>query len=476
MSMSGQPIPLCIDLDGTLLLGDVGIESALALLKRNPLYLLPMLLWLMRGYAPFKREVARRVALNPGHMPWDERVLDWVKTERKSRPCLLVTASDLVLATSIAQHLGCFDEVIATDQTDNLAAQAKARVLVQRFGEQGFDYAGNSASDLHVWPHARDAIVANASPRLLARARRCANVSRVFSQHGSRTRTWMRALRLHQWIKNLLVFVPLLGAHLLGNPTLAMQATLAWLLFGLCTSGTYLLNDLLDLDADRQHPRKRDRPLASGRLRLESALRAIPALIGAALIGACLLLPPAFLPWLAAYLILTLTYSLWLKRLILIDTLVLALLFTIRIFAGGGATTVPVSPWLAALSLLVFLSLALMKRYAELRSVQAPPVGSLPGRGYRTSSSRLVAVLGITAGMSSLAILAGYILSPASRALYQHPTLLWLLWPLATWWLARLWWLAKQGRMHDDPIMFAVRDPQSWLAAIIGLGILWSSV
>ena len=469
-------VPLCVDLDGTLLLGDVGIESALALVKRNPLHLFPMLLWLARGFAPFKREIARRIALDPESLPIDQRVLDWIITERKSRPCLLVTASDVLLAKPVAERLGCFDEVIATDQSTNLAAAAKARMLVQRFGEQGFDYVGNSASDLAVWPHARHAIVANASPRLLARAHKSANVSQVFPQLTPGMHKWAQALRLHQWVKNLLVFVPLLGAHLLGKPELAARAALAWLLFGLCTSGTYLINDLLDLDADRQHPRKRTRPLPSGRLNLESALRAIPALIGAALIGAWLLLPMKFLAWLAAYLILTLGYSLWLKRIIVLDAAVLALLFTIRIFAGGGATGVAVSSWLAALSLVIFLSLALMKRYTELRAAQAPTDTKLPGRGYHRASMRLVAILGAAASVAGLAILAGYIPSPTSHALYQHPTLLWLLWPLAAWWLARLWWLAKKGRMHDDPIMFAVRDPQSWLTAIIGLGILWSAV
>lgn len=465
--------PLCVDLDGTLLLGDVGIESALALLKRNPLYLFAMLFWLARGYAVLKRNIAQRIALDPRTLPYDERVLDWVKAESETRPCLLVTASDALLADPVGEHLGCFAQVIASDGKTNLAGANKARALTQRYGERGFDYAGNSGSDLAVWPHAHASIVANANPRLLRIITGQFQPEKTFPRRGHRLRTWIQALRLHQWVKNLLLFVPLLGAHLLDDTQRVLQAAVAWLLFGLCTSGTYLINDLLDLQADRQHPQKRHRALASGRLDLQHGLLAAPALIAIAFMAAALFLPLTFVAWLAAYLALTLSYSFWLKRLIVIDALVLASLFTFRILAGGSATEVEVSPWLLTLSMLAFFSLALLKRHVELHDLQARKKAQASGRGYRRQHLKLVWWLGIITGLATLILLGAYIESPTSQALYQHHGILWLLIPLLAGWLGRLWWLAKSGQMHEDPIMFALRDAPSWLTALIGLGVLW---
>ncbi|MGA7295887.1 MAG: UbiA family prenyltransferase, partial [Rhodanobacteraceae bacterium] len=317
--------PLCVDLDGTLLLGDVGVESALALIKQNPLYLFAMLLWLLKGYAVLKRNIARRVTLNVATLPYDERVLAWVRAEQGTRPCLLVTASDDLLVQPIAEHLDCFSEVLASDGVTNLAGTAKAQALEARFGKYGFDYAGNSSSDLAVWPHARTVIVANPSAPLLRRIRKTFSVGKLFPRQTRGLRTWVRAMRLHQWVKNLLLFVPLIGAHRLEDGALVAQCLVAWLLFGMCTSGTYLGNDLLDLDADRRHPRKRFRPLASGRLPVQDGLIAAYGLIAGSFLAALLLLPLAFSAWLAAYLLLTLTYSLRLKRIIVVDVIVLAL-------------------------------------------------------------------------------------------------------------------------------------------------------
>ncbi len=467
--------PLCVDLDGTLLLGDVGIESALALIKQNPLYLFAMLLWLLRGYAVLKRNIAQRVTLNAATLPYDARVLEWVRTEKATRPCVLATASDALLVQPIADHLDCFSEILASDGVTNLAGSAKARALETRFGKGGFDYAGNSSSDLAVWPHARTVIVANPSAPLLRHIRNAFSIGKLFPRQTRGLRTWARALRLHQWVKNLLLFVPLIGAHRLEDGALVAQCLVAWMLFGMCTSGTYLGNDLLDLDADRRHPRKKFRPLASGRLPVQDGLIAANGLIAGSFLAALLLLPFAFSGWLAAYLLLTLTYSLRLKRIIVVDVMVLAVLFTLRILAGGGATGVPVSPWLLALSLLTFFGLGLVKRYAELHDLVTDKVDQARGRGYRARHLSMVWWLGISASLAGITVLGLYIESPTSHALYRNQGLLWLLCPLLAFWIGRVWWLAKAGRMHDDPIMFATRDITSWIVLVTSGIIVWAA-
>lgn len=467
--------PLCVDLDGTVLLGDVGIESILELLRRNPLYALALPVWLLRGLAVLKREVARRVTLDPSTLPWDARVLAWVRDESASRPCLLVSASDELLVRPIAEHLGCFVEVMASDGHHNLAGRNKAQALVQRFGKQGFDYAGNSRSDLAVWPHARAAIVANASARVRRQAQRSSTVEQQFPHQRAGLSVWARSLRLHQWVKNLLVFAPLVGAHLLTDSWRLRQGLIAWLLFGLCTSGTYLLNDLFDLDADRHHPRKRKRALASGRIGLANALGVAVVLIASAFVGATWLLPPAFRLWLAAYLVTTLAYSLLLKRVILLDVVILAALFTLRIVAGGAATAVIVSHWLLWLAMLAFFGLALLKRYAELIDLGPDQSRQARGRGYYRTHKPMVLALGLAAGAAVVATLGLYVDSPDSHALYARPTILWFLCPLLAYWLGRLWWLAMRHHMHDDPTVFATRDIVSWIVLILAGLVVWGA-
>lgn len=491
------PPPLCVDLDGTLLLGDAAVESALMLLKRNPLYLFAMLWWASRGWSLLKHEVARRAPIDITTLPWNQQVLDWIRAEREHRACLLVTASDILLAKPIAKHLGCFDDVMASDGDINLAGANKADALVERFGDKGFDYIGNSYSDLAVWVHARHAIIANASPQVIHRAGLDNHIAKIFPRHGQpdpgedpasppthrRDRhpvlasipTWARALRLHHWSKNLLLLAPLVGAHQIGDPGLLATALLAWLLFGLCTSGTYLLNDLMDLPADRHHPDKRRRPLASGRLNLPAALTAAPLLIGVALAGAAALLSWPFTAWMAAYLVLTLAYSWRLKRVIILDTVVLAGLFTVRILAGSGATGIPASAWLLTLSMLLFFGLALLKRYTELQALRIAQQAASRGRGYRRSHLGLVHGLGIIAGIASVATVGLYVASPAAAPLYARPAWLWALCPLLAAWLIRLWWLAKRGRMHEDPVMFASHDLPSWIILILGALTVWGA-
>jgi 4-hydroxybenzoate polyprenyltransferase/phosphoserine phosphatase len=469
--------PLCVDLDGTLLRSDLLVESTLAMLGHRPWLVFALPLWALRGRAHLKRAIARRGPVAPEGLPYDPRVLQALdKAGREGRHRVLCTASDEGLAAPLAAHLGCFDEILASDGVTNLGGRAKARALVERFGERGFDYAGNAPIDLDVWTHARRAIVVNAGAALAAKAAERCEVTAHWPSDGGGARTWVKALRLHQWLKNLLVFVPLLAAHRFLEIEALAAAMAAFVAFGLCASGVYLLNDLLDLPVDRQHPRKRLRPFAAGRLPLIQGVALAPALTLAGL-ALALWTSPLFAVVLAGYYALTLAYSLRLKRVPMLDVLVLAALYTVRIIGGTVAIASTLSFWLLAFSMFIFLSLAMLKRYTELAAMAGDGKTSAAGRGYTTADLPLVQSLGGAAGYLAVLVLALYINSPESLALYARPEMLWLLCPLMLFWVSRTWLVAHRGGMHDDPVVFAVTDRVSQiivaLCGVVALGALW---
>jgi 4-hydroxybenzoate polyprenyltransferase len=473
--MPDADVPLCVDLDGTLIHSDLTVESILALLRRNPLYLFLLPLWLVGGLAPFKREVARRVMVDVTRLPYDGRVLEWLREVGGGRTRLLCTASDQLFADAVAGHLGCFEGAIGSDGRRNLGGHGKAAVLRARYGERGFDYAGNARVDLHVWRKARHVIVANAPPALARRVRRELGIEREFPPPRRGWRTWLAALRPHQWLKNTLVFVPLLAAHAVFEPTAVAHAVLAFAAFSLCASAAYVLNDLLDLDADRRHPRKRNRPFARGALPLRAGLAA-SLLLTVAAFALATTLSLEFVGMLLVYAVLTLAYSLLLKRIAMLDVVTLAGLYTIRILGGAVAVPVPASSWLLAFSLFLFLSLAMVKRHAELRPLAASGASAVAGRGYVAEDLPLVQSLGTASGYLSVLVLALYINSAASLALYTHPAVLWLLAPVLLYWISRVWLLAGRGAMHDDPVVFALTDRVSLAVLGVFALVIWLAI
>lgn len=462
--MHDRDVPLCVDLDGTLIRTDMLLESALALVRRNPFFLFCFVAWLARGKAYLKRRIAQRAAVDVATLPYDARVLAWLREQGDGRRCVLCTASDQRWADAVAAEVGGFDEALGSDGVRNLGGRGKALALCERYGERGFDYAGNAAADLHVWRRARRAVVVNARAGVLARARGECAVERVFAREPA-GRAWLAALRPYQWVKNALVFVPLLAAHEAFVPGVALRGLLAFAAFCLCASAAYLLNDLLDLDADRRHPRKRSRPFASGALPLEAGLVAAPLLIVAAFVLA-LSLSPTFAWVLLAYAIATLAYSLALKRVAVLDVLTLAALYTLRIIAGAVAVPVPASSWLLAFSMFVFFGLAMLKRYIEVRGAVAAEQARVAGRGYGARDLAPIRALGLGSGYASVLVLALYINSTKSESLYRHYHALWLLVPILLYWTARAWSLARRDRMHDDPIVFALTDATSLVALL----------
>jgi 4-hydroxybenzoate polyprenyltransferase/phosphoserine phosphatase len=468
-------VPLCVDLDGTLIRTDLLLESALALLRTQPLAALLAPFWLLRGKAYMKRRIAERTSLDIAALPYDARILAWLRDESAARRLVLCTASDRKFADAVAAHVGGFDEVLASDGATNLSGANKAEQLSARFGERGFDYAGNERRDLPVWQRARRAIVANAAPSLERRARRHGEVERVFGREGRRLRSWLKALRLHQWLKNLLVFLPLLTAHLMFAPEALLHATLAFASFCLCASGVYLLNDLLDLEADRRHPRKRLRPFAAGTLPLAAGLAVAPLLTVAAF-AIALAISKLFALALGAYFVATLAYSFVLKRIAMLDTIVLAGLYTIRIIGGTFALRIPLSFWLLAFSMFLFLSLAMIKRFTELQALRRAGDERSAGRGYSVDDLPLVQALGGASGYLAVLVLALYINSTASEVLYRHPAALWLLCPLLLYWISRAWLIAHRGVMHVDPVVFAATDRTSLLILAASVAVVVGAI
>ncbi|HEM8495761.1 UbiA family prenyltransferase [Burkholderia multivorans] len=470
--------PLVVDLDGTLLRSDVLIESGFSYLKAAPFRLFSPLAWLMRGGKPtLKSKLAAETELDVSVLPYDPQIVEWLNHERANgRTIVLATASHEKYAHAIARHLQLFDDVLATDQHVNLSSHRKKDRLVAKFGEHGFDYAGNSRDDLPVWKSAARAYVVNAPAAVRRAAEKVGNVERVFESRPPALKTWAKSLRIHQWLKNLLILVPLLAGHMLGSLPLIADAVLAFIAFGLCASSVYLLNDLLDLEDDRHHPSKCRRPLASGALPLTHGLAAFPALLAGAFALAFVALPWRFSAVLLSYYALTLAYSAVLKRLVMVDVVVLAMLYTVRIVAGTTAIATHLTFWLLAFSMFIFLSLALVKRYAELLSMKKRGLNQSRGRGYMASDLELVSSLGCASGYLSVLVLAMYIQDPKTAHLYSRPQLIWLACPLLLYWISRTWIIAHRGHMHDDPIIFAIRDRLS--LTVIGLCglVFWAAI
>jgi 4-hydroxybenzoate polyprenyltransferase/phosphoserine phosphatase len=464
-------IPLCVDLDGTFLQTDTLHEGIILLAKRRPLFLLALPFWWMRGRAHLKREVTKRVDFDIGTLPVNRAFLDYLEKERNGgRRIVLVTAADESLAHAVSRHFPIFEGgVLSSDGTSNLSGKEKADVLKDRFGKSNFDYAGNAWVDLPVWAAARHAIVVNADSRTLREARKIATIETVFDRTPkNRIVAFWRALRVHQWSKNVLLFIPLLGAHKWNDPQKIKFVLLGFVSFCLCASSVYVLNDLLDLTSDRRHPRKRLRVFASAALPIGAGVFMAPLLLLAAL-SIAVFLPLGFLVVFALYYVLTLSYSLCLKQIELIDVFVLTSLYGLRILAGGFAGTVEVSNWLLVLSLFLFLSLAFAKRFTELRSARLRNHTEIAGRGYSPADDETVNQMGVASGYIAVVILALYVTNPIVTELYLRPLNLLLACPLLLYWISRVWLLARRGELHEDPVVFAFTDRQSW---VIALGLM----
>lgn len=461
--------PLIVDLDGTLIKSDLLFESSLALLKINPGYVFCLLWWLSGGKAYLKHQIAKRVSIDPALLPYHESFLEYLKGEAQDgRELILATASNQRLAQVIADYLGIFKKVLASTSQTNLSGKNKLQEITSICGETPFDYAGNSAKDLEIWPHAEHAILVNANNQVTRSANKIKNVESVFSEHKTGIGVFLKAIRIHQWLKNSLLFVPLLTAHQWDNIPQILNATAGFAAFSLCASSVYVLNDLWDLPSDRGHPQKSKRPFASGDISIPTGIFLCPILLGSG-IAISFSLPPFFQYILLGYVVLSIVYSTFFKKIVLTDIIILASLYTIRVIAGGLAVDVQLSFWLLAFSMFQFLSLALIKRTTELITYQDLGKTSNAGRGYQILDLQYLISMGTASGFVAILVLALYINSSEVIVHYSRPAILWLLCPLLLHYISRLWLKVARKEMNEDPLIFTITDPISLLVVALSI-------
>ena len=472
-------IPLVVDLDGTLLRSDLLLETGLQFIVHRPYRVDLLARWLMQGKPALKHNLAQNTEIDIEHLPYNQTVLNYIKqAKQENRKIVLATASHRLLADKIAAHLNVFDEVLATENNTNLSGSLKAQALVERYGEKGFDYIGNSKDDLPVWQVAHKAYTVNASSSLKRQAQNKGYELEILSDEKtvSIIKTANKAFRMHQWLKNILIFLPLLASHGFFNSSQLWYGILGFIAFGLCASSVYILNDLLDLKNDRCHHSKCKRPFASGRLSIMWGLSVFPILLLLSFLISYLWLPERFLIVLCAYYVLTLSYSLYIKRYIAFDVICLALLYTMRVVAGAALFSIQLSFWLLAFSVFLFLSLALVKRYTELFKKSSHQNKKLSGRGYNTDDLPIISQLGTAAGYITVLILALYINDAQTALLYQQPKYIWLACPLLLTWISYVWILAHRGQINDDPVIFAVTNRISLAIGVLIALVFWVAI
>lgn len=470
MTPAKPELPLCVDLDNTLVHTNTLVETIVGALRKNPAWVFLIPLWALRGQAYLWSRLVVAFQPSASTLPYAEPVVELVKREAATgRPLVLTTGAHEIVARSVASHLGQFTTVLATNGSVHLVGSAKAAALQSRYGQNGFDYVGDSREDMAVFRICRKAYVASASPAL-ARELQRANIAATFLYPDGSPRRWsgfLAAIRPKQWVKNVLVFVPLLLGHRFADPQGLINTIATCALLCLASSAVYLLNDIFDVEVDRQHHSKRRRPFASGRLPIEWG--GVAAIVLASLsVGLGWLVSPSVSIGLASYLAGTMLYSLWLKKLLIVDMILLASFYVFRVYLGSVATGIRISSWTALFCLFIFSGLAALKRYSELHNRVQQTTSSPNRRAYLLEDAMPLLSIGTSSFAGATVALGLYLGSPEVRGLYRTPDLLWLLCPILLGWTGRLWILGHRGELGDeDPVAFALRDRWSHVALLV---------
>jgi 4-hydroxybenzoate polyprenyltransferase len=466
--------PVYVGLNRTLVATNVLWESGLQVVRQRPAFLFILPFWLIRGTAWFRRRIVRSITLQPSLLPFRRNVLEYLQSQKAAgRDLTLATSTPGLIAKAVADHVGLFDSVLPNEGKPNLIGQDKLRAIRSHCKNANFEYVGHDRADLPVIEAASVVTLVNPSPGTLARVRQLNNASRVLGKSPSQLQAMIRSLRPHHWTKNLLLAVPLTVAQQWHHLNSLLLLAAGILCFSLMASSIYVCNDLLDLPADRRHPTKRDRPLAKGDLDIPSGVLMALGLLALAMAMGLLWMPRGFVLLLLAYALTASAYSIYFKRRLVLDVIVLSGLYTIRIFAGGAAVDIAVSAWLMAFSMFFFLSLAFAKRYTELAKTGEDTQGTGRGRPYSKTDLEIFRSVGPTCGILSVLVLALYINSPAVLALYHYPQVLWFLCPVLLYWILRVWFLTLRVKIDYDPVMLALRDRVSYVAAAVVVLILF---
>lgn len=463
--------PLCVDCDGTLIKTDIFHESIVGYISLNPLRIFHVLCWVFYGRAICKDNLASRVDIVASNLPYNFEVLDYIIEQKNTgRKIFLVTATHIKYANEVASFLNIFDDVFGTTKTLNLKGKNKAAFLITRFGEYGFDYIGNSRADLPVWEKARRALFVGGASTFHFKLKKInTHVEQISHSASTPLKRYVQLIRMHQWTKNAILFIPLLTSHSFLN---IQNGILGFLSFSFVASSVYIINDLFDLNNDRVHHLKRKRPIAAGDVGIisSSCLSCALLIVG---VGLSFFINTAFTLLIVFYVVITILYSFLLKKLLLIDTIVLSFLYCLRLLAGHLAMNIPLSFWLMSFAIFFFFSLAMSKRFMELKYfLDSGSTGQIKGRGYEGVDLVPLGIVGVSSGILSIAIFSLYLQSDKVVPLYKSPMLLILLIPVFLYWISRVWILAYRGALNEDPIIFAVKDVMSYVLIIIILLVI----
>lgn len=465
---------LICDLDECLIKTDALYEQWVSLLKTKPLFFFLSFFWLLKGKAYFKHQIASHTSFKAHLLPYREEVIKLIKSYRTQGkgPVILASASPLPWVQAVANHLGIFDKTIGSTEHKNLKGSKKLQAIKEVIGNGSFSYIGDHVADLALWNESTEIIAINPSEHLKSKISALKRHTQFIEDKSSPWKLLIKQIRPHQWVKNALVFLPALAGHKLTAPDVLLKCFLAFAGFCLSASFVYVLNDLLDLPSDRNHHTKKNRPFASGNLSIKWGVFLLPSLLLGVLFFA-IQLPVQFAGWVSTYLILNLAYSFYLKQSVIVDIIILSMMYTLRIFAGSAASSVPVSEWLLSFSTLFFFSLACVKRYTEI--IRSKNKITIDGRGYRQVDHSIIQTLGTGSGLLSILIILLYMQSADVRALYKNPQSLWYATPILLFWVSRVWLLTNRDEIHDDPVVFAVKDKISWLCfALLGVVVGFS--
>ena len=471
MNDNFKNLPLVVDLDGTIIMSDSLVESVVIFIKKSIFNLLLIPLWLSKGKATFKCKIANHVTLQVNNLPYNQRLLDYLNAEKtRGRRIILATATHESIAVAISKKLGLFESVIATNSVVNMKGKNKLEAIKNLVGKN-FVYAGNSSDDIPIWMSAKAAILVTTSNKINKLVKEIIPVEQEFNQNKTDIYIWLKAIRIHQWLKNLLLFVPMLAAFIFFDLNNLSLIILAFFALSFVASATYICNDLLDLENDRNHYIKKLRPFASGQLSISTGFIVALILVTVGIYFAYII-SNAFLIIVLSYLILANLYSYSLKKIPLIDIISLSILYILRIIAGSVALEINTSSWLLVFSFFIFFSLALVKRCTELISLKMHGGEFINGRGYKVSDIRILCPLGVSAGLIAILVLTLFINDQTTQNGYKTPNLLWINVIILTYWISRIWFKTLRGEMHSDPVIFTIADKTSRLAIFLIVVIL----
>lgn len=476
-SAAAAPPILFVDLDGTLIRTDTLQEALVLFAKDAPGRLWRAPLWMRQGLGKFKQETFRQASPGVETLPYRPDVLEFLREQKAmGRRLVLATATDRKAAEAVALHLGdLFEAVIATDGGVNLKGAAKLAAMKEYCAARGltsFGYAGDSSADLPIWEAADEIVAVAPSSKVRRKLASWKRPVRLFPREHSRPKSILKLVRVKQWAKNLLVFVPMFLAHEYTQPAKIFAAMLAFAAFSLIASAVYIVNDLLDVEADRIHPKKKHRPLASGAVSAATAIPLAAGCLGGGLLLSFMFLPLSFFGAVALYAFLTTAYSTWWKQIAIFDVIVLASLYALRVSAGGLATSTEVSEWLIGFSVFIFTSLAFIKRYSELARLASEGKGKAQGRGYTVDDLGFVGQCGVTSGYMAVLVFALYISESKNVAKLYNPIPLWFISLFLLYWVSKLWLAAHRRILMEDPVIYALTNRGSLFVAVLTLGMV----